>query len=304
MITYDIHDDVKAALEDGRGVVALESTIISHGLPYPQNLDTAVMLEEVVREEGAVPATIAIIDGRIKIGLTRDELSLLANPDNHVTKVSRRDLPSVIMRHQHGATTVAATMILAKEAGIGVFATGGIGGVHRGAETNFDISADLEELAQTSVCVVCAGPKAILDLPLTLEYLETKGVPVIGYQTDELPAFWSRQSGLTLHERADSPEEIARFMAVKKQLSLNGGVLITNPIPEGDEIPYHEVLNYIDDALAASTAAGIEGKELTPFMLSHIRKITDGRSLKANIALVANNAKLAARIASAATALS
>ncbi len=297
MMDMKVKDDVNAALAEGRPVVALESTIISHGLPYPDNLKTAQMLEDAVRDAGATPATIAIINGRINIGLSADDLHLLATPDQGVLKVSRRDVPRAIMTKAHGATTVAATMILAERAGIDVFATGGIGGVHRGAENNFDISADLEELAETSVAVVCAGPKAILDLPLTLEYLETKGVPVIGYQQDEMPAFWSRQSGCMLHERYDTSLDIARFIITKNACGLKGGVLITNPIPEADEIPFEEVSGYIDDALAACAEKGISGKDITPFMLDHIRHITDGRSLSANVALVVNNARLAAQIA-------
>jgi pseudouridine-5'-phosphate glycosidase len=299
MIELDIKDDVRAALAEGRPVVALESSIISHGLPYPENMETALLLEETVRKEGAIPSTIAIIGGRIKIGLEEGDLQLLAAPDSGIAKISRRDLPSVIRCAGHGATTVAATMMLAERAGISVFATGGVGGVHRGAETSFDISADLEELTRTSVCVVCAGPKAILDLPLTLEFLETKSVPVIGYQTNEMPAFWSRQSGCHLYERCDTPGEIAHFLAIKRQCELDGGILVMNPIPEVDEISYDEIRQYTDEAIKRCVHDGISGKEVTPYLLDYIAKITEGRSLKANIALVVNNARLATKIAAA-----
>lgn len=289
--------EVKEALETGQAVVALESTIISHGLPYPENLATAKDLAQIVRDNGAVPATIAIIDGVIKIGLSEDDLAILASPDSQIRKVSRRDMASVIAQKTHGATTVASTMICAQMAGISVFATGGIGGVHQGGAVDFDISADLPELAQTNVAVVSAGPKAILDLPLTMEYLETHGVPVIGYGTDELPAFWSRQSGLKLHDRVDSPEDAAQIMKVKWDLGLLGGLMIANPVPEPYEIPADEMKIVIAHALEQAKQAGISGKDVTPYMLDYIRQQTKGKSLRTNQALVRHNALIAAKIA-------
>lgn len=289
--------EVKEALETGAPVVALESTIISHGLPYPENLSTAKRLGQIVREEGAVPATIAIIEGVIKIGLSEDDLALLAASDQKIRKVSRRDMSTVMAQKAHGATTVASTMICAQMAGISVFATGGIGGVHQGAPLDFDISADLPELARTNVAVVSAGPKAILDLPLTMEYLETQGVPVIGYGTDELPAFWSRQSGLTLHDRVDSAEEAAQIMKLKWDLGLSGGLMFANPVPVDDEIPADEIQIVITKALAQAKQAGISGKDVTPYVLDHIRQETKGQSLVTNQALVSHNAKVAAQIA-------
>ena len=291
--------NIKQAIDEHQAVVALESTIISHGLPYPENLATARALEQAVLAEGAVPATIAILDGQIKIGLTDDDLQKLADPAHHVTKVSRRDIADVMARKAHGATTVASTMIFAEMAGIRVFATGGIGGVHRGAETDFDISADLPELARTSVCVISAGPKAILDLPLTMEYLETWGVPVIGYGTDELPAFWSRESGIMLPSRADSANQIADMMALKWSLGLAGGMLVANPVPHEHAIAHDDIAVVIERALGEARKNGITGKALTPYLLDDIRQQTKGASLVTNQALVKNNATLAAQIACA-----
>jgi pseudouridine-5'-phosphate glycosidase len=287
---------IAAEVRDARAVVALESTIIAHGMPYPDNLATARLLEQTVRDGGAVPATVAILGGAIRVGLTPAELETLAQSKD-VLKLSRADLPYAVSSAKVGATTVAATMICAHLAGIRVFATGGIGGVHRGAECTFDISADLEELARTPVAVVSAGVKAILDLPKTLEYLETRGVPVIGYQSDEFPAFWSRQSGLKTPLRLDTPEAIARFLTTKWQMGLTGGAVIGNPIPAAAEIPAAEMRTYIDAALSDAASAGISGKSVTPFILSRIVELTAGRSLRANIALAANNARLAAQIA-------
>lgn len=291
-----IHPEVQEALAGGKAVVALESTIIAHGMPYPENIQTARALEEIVRAEGAVPATIAILNGKIKIGITAEELEVLGT-SKQVTKVSRRDLPIVIARGEHGATTVAGTMYLAHMAGIRLFATGGIGGVHRGAEKSFDISADLTELELTSVGVVCAGAKAILDLPLTLEQLETLGVPVLGFQTEEFPAFYSRKSGLKVDQRVDTPAEFAKILKTKWDLGLDGGVLITNPIPAKDEIPAEEIGGTIEAALQDAAARRIKGKAITPFLLDELKVLTAGRSLAANIALVKNNAQLAAKIA-------
>ena len=282
---------------EARSVVALESTIIAHGMPYPENLATARLLEQQVRAGGAVPATIAVIEGAVRVGLNATELEHLARRTD-VLKLSRADLPYAVASGKTGATTVAATMICAHLAGIRVFATGGIGGVHRGAEASFDISADLEELARTPVAVVSAGAKALLDLPKTLEYLETRGVPVIGYRTDEFPAFWSRASGLETPLRMDSPEEIVRFLTVKWEMSLGGGAVICNPVPEDNEIPAGEMRAFIDDALRDSAARGVRGKAVTPFVLARIAEVTGGRSLRTNIALAASNARLAANIAS------
>jgi len=293
-----IQDEIKDALISGQPVVALESTIISHGLPYPDNLATANALEEAVRQKGAVPATIAIFDGLPHIGLDAEKLALLADPNSKIEKVSRRDIPYLLSSRTHGATTVAATMLFAKTAGIAVFATGGIGGVHRGASASFDISADLPELARTSVCVVCAGPKAILDIPLTLEVLETSGVPIIGYQCDEVPAFWSQGgTGTSVPLRLDTADEIASLLRHKWQAGLEGGVLVTNPVPKADEIPALELQAAITSALEQAEIRGITGKKVTPYLLDHIREETDGRSLNTNKALVLNNARLAADIA-------
>ena len=291
-----IDPEVRRALQGKRPVVALESTIITHGMPYPENLATARSLERQVRAGGAVPATIAVIGGVICVGLSDKELEWLAGAKN-VLKLSRNDLPYAIATQKVGATTVAATMIAAHLAGIKVFATGGIGGVHRGAESTFDISADLEEFARTPVAVVCAGAKAILDLPKTLEYLETRGVPVIGYGTDEFPAFWSRQSGLKAPLRLDTSAEIARFLEVKWSLNLSGGAVICNPVPIGDEIPLHEMRTFIDSAVDEAGRYGIQGKAVTPYILARIVELTGGRSLRTNMALAQNNARLAAEIA-------
>ena len=293
----DIAPEVKAALDAGKPVVALESTIISHGMPYPQNVETALNVERIIRENGAVPATIAIIGGRLKAGLSEEEITYLGKKGYDVTKASRRDLPVLIARGEDGATTVATTMIIAEMAGIRVFATGGIGGVHRGAETTMDISADLEELAQTGVLVVCAGAKSILDLGLTLEYLETKGVTVIGYQTEELPAFYTRKSGFGVDYRLDAPDEIAAAFRAKIDMGLKGGMLVTNPIPEDYSMDPAIINKAIDEAVAEANAKGIHGKQTTPFLLAKIKDITGGDSLASNIRLVYNNAKLAAQIA-------
>ena len=299
----DVAPEVREALTARKPVVALESTIISHGMPYPQNVETALNVERIVRENGAVPATIAILGGRLKAGLSKDEIEYLGKTGTAVTKVSRRDLPVVVSRGMDGATTVATTMIIAAMAGIRVFATGGIGGVHRGAETTMDISADLEELAMTPVMVVCAGAKSILDLGLTLEYLETKGVPVIGYQTEELPAFYTRTSGFKVDYRLDSPEELAEAFHVKGEMGLAGGMLVTNPIPEKYSMDPNEINGVIARAVEEARSLGIHGKETTPFLLAKIKDITGGNSLAANIQLVYNNAALAAKTAAALSAL-
>ncbi len=293
----DIKPEVAEALAEGRPVVALESTIISHGMPWPQNAQTAFAVEDTIRAHGAVPATIAIIGGRLKAGLEKEEIEYLAQKGQAVTKASRRDLPVLCARGQDGATTVASTMIVAALAGISVFATGGIGGVHRGAETTMDISADLEELAKTPVLVVCAGAKSILDLGLTLEYLETKGVPVCGYQTDELPAFYTRTSGFGVDFRADTPAELAAAFSAQRALGYPGGMLCANPIPEEYSMPPAVINAAIDQAVAESVAQGIKGKAVTPFLLARVKDITGGDSLEANIKLVLNNAALAAETA-------
>lgn len=296
-------DEVAEALRDGRPVVALESTIISHGMPYPQNAEMATEVEQIIRDDGAVPATIAVLAGRPHIGLSATDLELLAtSPD--VAKVSVRDLPYVIAKGAHGATTVAATMRLAALAGINVFVTGGLGGVHRGAQQTFDTSADLTELATTNVAVVSAGVKSILDIRLTLETLETLGVPVVAYGTDEFPAFFSRQSGEAAPMRADSAELLASIMQTKWSLGLSGGVAVVNPIPVADEIPASEIDSIIEQAVADMEAAGIHGKDATPFLLGRIVEITGGASLVANIALVKNNAHLGAALAKEYAALS
>ncbi len=293
----EISPEVKAALAEGRPVVVLESTIISHGMPYPQNVETAMNVERIVRENGAVPATIAIIGGKLKAGLSADEIEYLGKKGYAVTKASRRDLPVLVARGEDGATTVATTMIIAAMAGIRVFATGGIGGVHRGAEVTMDISADLEELARTPVLVVCAGAKSILDLGLTLEYLETKGVPVIGYGTEELPAFYTRKSGFGVDYRLDTPEEVAAAFRAKLEMGLGGGMLVTNPIPEQYSMDPDVINKAIDEAVAEANAQGIKGKQTTPFLLAKIKDITGGDSLASNIKLVYNNAALAAKVA-------
>ena len=290
---------VKAALAAGKPVVALESTIISHGMPYPQNVETALQVEAAVREAGATPATIAVLGGKLKAGLTEDEITYLGKKGQAVTKASRRDLPVLVARGADGATTVATTMIIAHLAGIQVFATGGVGGVHRGAETTMDISADLEELGRTPVMVVCAGAKAILDLGLTLEYLETKGVPVIGYGTEELPAFYTRTSGFKVDYRLDSPEELAAAFRAQQEMGLGGGMLVTNPIPEAYSMDPAVINAAIDQAVADSRRLGVHGKETTPYLLARVKELTGGESLAANIQLVLNNARLAARTARA-----
>ena len=294
----DIKEEVKHALEQNLPVVALESTIISHGMPYPQNVEMAKKCEEIIRENGAVPATIAIINGRIKVGLTDEDLNLLATSKN-VAKVSRRDLAKVISTKQIGATTVASTMICANMAGIKFFVTGGIGGVHRGYEETLDVSADLDELGRTNVNVICAGAKSILDLPRTLEYLETKGVPVVGYQTDYLPQFFTRESEYKLNLRLDTPTEIAEMIKTKDELELGGGVLITNPIPEEASMDKKYIDGLIDKAINEANEKHIVGKDVTPFLLAKIVEESGGKSLEANIALVYNNAKVGAQIAKA-----
>ncbi len=295
----DLAPEVAKAQEDNRPVVALESTIISHGMPYPQNVETARRVEDIVREHGATPATVAVIGGRLRAGLSSDEIDYLGRRGHEVTKVSRRDLPVVVERGLDGATTVATTMIVAALAGIDVFATGGIGGVHRGAETTMDISADLEELAQTPVMVVCAGAKSILDLGLTLEYLETKGVPVLGYGTEELPAFYTRQSGFAVDYRVDSPAELAAILKTQRELAYPGGILVANPIPERYSMDKQAIDAAIAQALAEADERQIHGKETTPFLLARIAEITGNDSLDSNIQLVFNNVALGAQIASA-----
>lgn len=293
----DIHPEVQQALDNGQPVVALESTIISHGMPWPQNAETAMLVEKTVRDCGAVPATIAIIDGRLKAGLTKEQIETLAKAGQSVTKCSRRDLPFVCAKKRLGATTVAATMIVAELAGIKVFATGGIGGVHRDAQQTFDISADLQELANTSVAVVCAGAKSILDLKLTREYLETHGVPVLGYQTESLPAFYTRTSSETVDHRLDSAQEIAEFLNVKWALGLTGGVVVANPIPEEYAMDEQTINSAIEQALEQAKAENIQGKDATPYLLAKVASLTGGNSLFSNIQLVLNNAQLAADIA-------
>ena len=295
----DISREVKEALASGKPVVALESTIISHGMPYPQNVETALQVEKIIRENGAVPATIAIIGGRLKAGLTPEEIDYLGKTGTAVAKASRRDLPVLVAKGMDGATTVTTTMMIAHMAGISVFATGGIGGVHRGAETTMDISADLEELAQTPVMVICAGAKSILDLGLTLEYLETKGVTVIGYGTKELPAFYTRRSGFSVDYELDTPEELAKAFKTQHELGLRGGMLVTNPIPEEYSMDAAVINGAIDEAIREAKEQGIHGKETTPFLLAKVKDLTGGNSLESNIQLVYNNARLAAKTAKA-----
>lgn len=295
----DVNPEVAAAVAEGRPVVALESTIISHGMPYPQNVETALNVERIIRENGAVPATIAIIGGRLKAGLTPEEIEYFGKKGTAIHKASRRDLAALCAGGEDGATTVTTTMIIAHMAGIRIFATGGIGGVHRGAETTMDISADLEELARTPVMVVCAGAKSILDLGLTLEYLETKGVPVIGYGTEELPAFYTRTSGFRVDYRKDTPEELAALLKTQTDLSLGGGILVTNPIPQEYSMDPAVINAAIDRAIAECAEKGIHGKDTTPFLLARVAEITGGDSLASNIRLVYNNAALAARTACA-----
>lgn len=293
----DLAPEVAEALENGRPVVALESTIISHGMPYPKNVETAMLVEKTIRDNGAVPATIAVIGGRLKAGLSREEIEYLGKAGRAVAKASRRDLAALVAAGKDGATTVTTTMIIAHMAGIDIFATGGIGGVHRGAETTMDISADLEELGSTPVMVVCAGAKSILDLGLTLEYLETKGVPVIGYGTDELPAFYTRQSGFGVDYRADSPAQLASMFSAQKELGMKGGMLVTNPIPEEYAMDKAVIDAAIEQALRESVEQGVHGKETTPFLLARVVELTGGSSLESNIQLVLNNAALAAKTA-------
>ena len=293
----DISPEVREALAAGKPIVALESTIISHGMPYPKNVETALLVEQTIRDNGAVPATIAVIGGRLKAGLSKEEIEYLGKTGRAVAKASRRDLPALVARGADGATTVTTTMMIAYMAGIKIFATGGIGGVHRGAEVTMDISADLEELAQTPVMVICAGAKSILDLGLTLEYLETKGVPVIGYGTDELPAFYTRKSGFGVDYRVDSPEELAAMFSAQRELGYKGGMLVTNPIPEEYSMDKAVIDAAIEEALAQCKAQGVHGKETTPFLLAKVVELTGGDSLESNIKLVLNNARLAARTA-------
>ncbi len=299
----DLSPEVAQALKEHRPVVALESTIISHGMPYPQNVETALKVEQIVRDNGAVPATIAVIGGRLKAGCTPAEIEHLGKAGAGVAKASRRDLAVLVARGADGATTVTTTMIIAHMAGIRVFATGGIGGVHRGAQQTFDISADLEELAHTPVMVVCAGAKSILDLGLTLEYLETHGVPVIGYGTEELPAFYTRKSGFGVDYRMDSPEELAAAFRTSLELGFGGGMLVTNPIPEEFSMDPAVINRAIDAAVAEAEEQGVHGKAITPFLLARVKELTGGDSLDSNIQLVFNNARLAARTAAALEAL-
>jgi pseudouridine-5'-phosphate glycosidase len=293
----DVSPEVRQALDAGQSIVALESTIIAHGMPYPQNVATALQVEGEVRAHGAVPATVAVVNGRLKAGLSADEIEALGRAGPRMAKVSRRDMGLVVAAGQSGATTVAATMIIAALAGIRVFATGGIGGVHRGAAESFDISADLQELARTPVAVVCAGVKSILDIPLTLEYLETQGVPVVGYGTDQLPAFFARDSGFGVDARLDTPAQIARALQAQWAMGLRGGMVIANPVPEAHALPRERIDAAIDTALVDAAARGITGKAITPFLLERVNQLTGGDSLAANIQLVLNNARLAAAIA-------
>ena len=293
----DITPEVQEALDSGKPVVALESTIISHGMPYPQNVETARRVEEIVRENGAVPATIAIIGGRLKAGLTPEELEYFGKTGMAIKKASRRDIPFIVAKGIDGATTVASTMIIAELAGIELFVTGGIGGVHRGAETSFDISADLQELAKTNVAVVCAGCKSILDINLTLEYLETYGVPVVGFGTDAFPAFYTRESGFGVDYRVDEPAEVAKAIKSKWELGLNGGLVISNPIPQAYAMDSAVITKAIEEALVEAEEKGIKGKESTPFLLGKVKELTGGSSLEANIQLVYNNARVGTKIA-------
>ncbi len=291
-----ITDEIQEALLEKRPVVALETTIVSHGMPYPENIETARLLEDMIRSQGAVPATIAILDGKINVGISDDQLEFLGTSKD-IVKASRRDLPAVFAKRLHAATTVATTMICANLAGIKIFATGGVGGVHRGAQQTFDISADLQELARTDVAVISAGSKSILDLPLTLEYLETLGVPILGYKTDELPAFYTRESGLMVDYRVDTPEEASAILHAKWDIGLSGGVMITNPIPKEYALDKDFIDAAIEQALADAAAQHIEGKSVTPFLLGRVKELTGGKSLTANIELVRHNAEVAAQIA-------
>lgn len=292
----DFKPEVQKAIRNGKPVVALESTIIAHGMPYPENIETALNIESIIRDNGAIPATIGIIDGKIKIGMTEEEIEFLGQSDQ-VMKVSRRDMPLVLARERHGATTVAGTMIAADMAGIEVFVTGGIGGVHRGADQSFDISADLQELKQTNVTVVSAGVKSILDIGLTLERLETLGVPVLGYQTEEFPAFYSRKSGYSVDYKVESVKEVADIIRAKRETELTGGLIVACPVPQEKEIKYEVINEKIEQALLDAEDKSIKGKELTPFLLDRIKEITDGKSLETNIALVRNNAEVGAGVA-------
>lgn len=299
----EINPEIKTVLDAGGAVVALESTIISHGMPYPKNVETALAVEKIVRDNGAIPATIAILDGRIKVGLTPEEIEILGKSHDAV-KASRRDIPFILAKGLTGATTVAATMIIADLAGIRIFATGGIGGVHRGAQETFDISADLQELGKTSVAVICAGAKSILDIGLTLEYLETQGVPVVGFGTDELPAFYTSRSGYPVDYRVDTAETLAQALRTKWDLGLQGGVVIANPIPAEYEMDPTVINTAINTAIKEAEEKGIKGKESTPFLLAKVKELTDGASLDSNIQLVYNNAKLGAQIALALSKIS
>lgn len=292
----DINPEIKAAIAQGKAVVALESTIISHGMPYPKNVETALSVEKIVRDNGAIPATIAIMDGMLKVGLTPEEIESLGK-SHDVVKASRRDIPFILAKGLTGATTVASTMIIASLAGIKIFATGGIGGVHRGAQETFDISADLQELARTNVAVICAGAKSILDIGLTLEYLETQGVPVVGFGTDELPAFYTSKSGYGVDYRVDTPKELAEALKAKWDLGIDGGAVIANPIPAEYEMDPAVINKAIDTAVKEAEEKGIRGKESTPFLLAKVKELTEGASLDSNIQLVYNNAKVGARIA-------
>lgn len=292
----DILPEVKEALAQGRPVVALESTIISHGMPYPDNVNTAREVEKIIRDQGAVPATIGIINGRIKVGLSEEDLEYMGTGKN-IIKASRRDLPFIFAKKLDGATTVASTMIIAELVGIEIFVTGGIGGVHRGAADTFDISADLMELANTNVAVVCAGAKSILDIGLTLEYLETHGVPVVGYKTEEFPAFYTRKSGFKVDYSVESEEELAKAIRIKWDLNMKGGMVIGNPIPEEYEMDYDKINHAIEEALREAEEKGVKGKETTPFLLSKVKALTEGASLASNIQLVYNNAKVGAKLA-------
>jgi pseudouridylate synthase len=291
-----IHPEIREALDEGAAVVALESTIISHGMPYPQSVETALRCMDIVRENGAIPATIGILKGKLKIGLNHSEIEILAQSKD-VQKVSRRDLPFVVTKALNGSTTVASTMILSHMAGIPVFVTGGIGGVHRGAQRTFDVSADLMELAQTDVAVVCGGCKSILDIGLTLEYLETHGVPVVGFQTDEFPAFYTRKSGFRVDYRVDSPEELAQAIQAKWALNLRGGLVISNPIPEDFAMSQDQINEAIDEAVEKAEHQDVRGKNVTPFLLAEIEKFTHGQSLQTNQELIYNNSKLGAKLA-------
>ncbi|KEJ00567.1 pseudouridine-5'-phosphate glycosidase [Clostridium botulinum A2B7 92] len=293
----EISKEVSEALKENKPVVALESTIISHGMPYPKNAETALNVEKIIRDKGAIPATIAILNGKLKVGLTKEEIEYLGKKGKEVVKTSRRDIPFILAKKLDGATTVATTMIVANLAGIKVFGTGGIGGVHRGAQESFDISADLQELANTNVAVVCAGAKSILDIGLTLEYLETQGVPVVGFGTEELPAFYTRKSGFKVDYRVDTAKELAEALKAKWDLGLKGGMVVGNPIPEEYQMDYDTITKAINDAVKEAEEKGIKGKESTPFLLAKVKDITKGKSLEANIQLVYNNVAVASDLA-------